>query len=432
VDAIPQPSPCVAAAGPLRVVMLIPYDLYRQPFTIRSIRFADLLARRGHQVTLFHREVRGAEWSTVVQRKLPDTFEVRTLGGTGRSGARAWRTLWDAVGGADVVHYQKSNPQACVPALLLGKLHGKPIHHDWDDHEFLFWTQAIRDAWADPSLGPAKRARELLKRSAKAALVGAAEWIGPKVADTVGAASSELRRTSLRLGTAPGAIFPARVGVDADRFHPDARDPGLRARLGLRGPTVLFSGSLDLEPDLVFFAEALRCLVARVPDARCLVLGGGMGRRALLRHLAAAGVEHAVVMSDGYVPFGEMPRHIASCDVAAVPFRDTRMNRGKSSLTLLECMACGVPIVTHDVGDAAWMVGDGGVLARLEDPADFAARIAALFADAAARTELGARARRRAAERFGWETTVDSLEAAYRAAIERHAARSGRDGSRRA
>ena len=401
--------------------MLIPYDLHYQPFTIRSAMFARELARRGHRVRVFYRQLSESKRGNKVHFSLPTDCEVSPHPSMLRP--RDWSAMSAAIRDADVVHFQKSRPPFPFVALTLGRRLGKPVHQDWDDYEYAFWRQAASDAWhgANGSGGLGRS----LKCLAAAAVSGAMERVIPKAVDTLGGASMFLRHKRIEWGCAPGDVFPARVGVDAERFRPERRDDGLRHTLGLRGPTVLFAGSFDVHPDLLFFVESLKVLFREAPEAQCLIVGGGFGRTRLVEALGqvAAG---AVVMTQGLVPFEDMPRYVASADVAALPFRDTPVNRCKSSLTLLESMASGLPIVTHDVGDIGWMVGEGGVVAPLADPQAFGRALAALVRDPVRRAELGRKARGRAAERFSWERSVDYLEAAYYHAVAKKREEGGR------
>src|SRR4029077_1167848 len=139
---------------------------------------------------------------------------------------------------------------------------------------FAFWLQAARDAWrSDGTL--VGRLRKAGPAVLKSLVTGSMERIIPKAVDTVGGASMFLRRKSIEWGADPSDVFPARVGVDGKCFRPDRRSEELRARLGLTGPTVLFAGSFDIHPDLVFLAESLRTLFRAAPDVQCLIVGGG-------------------------------------------------------------------------------------------------------------------------------------------------------------
>lgn len=400
--------------GPLRVLMLIPYDLKTQPFTIRTRAFARELVKRGHAVRILYEEQRRTglrNWGTIVHAELPSGCEVHLHPRMWRP--RDWAFMASAVRQADVVHFQKSFPRCAGTALILGRSLGKPLHQDWDDSMEAYCLQQAHDVWEGG--GPTtERYLRTVRALLGAVVLGTTERLIPRLVETVGAASMDLRRKSADWGCKPEDLFPAPVGVDSDDFCPERRDVELRKRLRLTGPAVLFAGSFDVHPDLIFFAKAVRALFEHSRDAQCLIVGGGPGRehlRGVLEHELSTG---RVVMTDGLVPFAEMPRFVASCDVAALPFRDTPVNRSKSSLTLLESMASGVPCVTHDVGDIGWMLGEGGVLASGTDPETFGRILAELARDPARREDLGRRARARARDRFSWAASVDYLEAAYR------------------
>lgn len=405
----------------LRIVMVIPYDPFYQPFVLRSLRFAEELSKRGHQVEYFYDTMRPSKRGNRVRQELPSGFGCRPCSWHAPS---EYAALARSIAAADVVHFQKAKPPHSWLAMSLARLYDKPIHQDWDDDEGAFWRQATRDRASALSLSDPSTLLLTAKAAMIAASSAATEWAIPKLVDTVGAATMALRAKSERWGAEKGAIFPARVGVDSDVFAPSKRDEALRAKLGLSQPTVLYAGSFDVRPDLDFFIAALRTLVATNPDARCLVLGGGFGREHLVAELTRAGVRDNVVLSDGLIPFADMPRYVASADLAALPFRDNAINRGKSSLTLLECMASGLPVLTHDVGDIGWMLGAGGELAVADDAHDFGIRMARLLARPDERKKLGAAGRARAESTFSWAGTVDYLELAYHYAIQHHGAAS--------
>src|SRR5262245_39107437 len=130
---------------PLRIVMLIPYDLEYQPFTIRTAMFASELVKRGHQVRIFHRRMRKSRRGNRVPFSLPQGCDVLDVPGFSRP--RAWRQMAEVMRDADIVHFQKSLPPTTQIAIVFGRWLSKPVHQDWDDFEFAFWMQAAGDAW---------------------------------------------------------------------------------------------------------------------------------------------------------------------------------------------------------------------------------------------------------------------------------------------
>jgi len=95
------------------------------------------------------------------------------------------------------------------------------------------------------------------------------------------------------------------------------------------------------------------------------------------------------------------------CDVLVHPYRGEGF-----AMPVLEAMACGLPVVGVAAGGVAESVDEEvGQLAVASEPAAFAEAIEALFArDVAA---VGMAARRRAAERHGWDAVFRQLCAIY-------------------
>jgi starch synthase len=91
-----------------------------------------------------------------------------------------------------------------------------------------------------------------------------------------------------------------------------------------------------------------------------------------------------------------------------------------TTTTALEAQACGVPVVSTDVGAVHEVVDDGvtGLLVLPGDPGAIAAATLSLLEDAGRRAEMGRAGRAVAVERFGIETAADLRARAYEAALE--------------
>ncbi|GJD60753.1 glycosyltransferase family 4 protein [Methylobacterium frigidaeris] len=100
--------------------------------------------------------------------------------------------------------------------------------------------------------------------------------------------------------------------------------------------------------------------------------------------------------------------------VNVVPLRNTAFTSGQ--VTVLEAMMLGKPVVaTRAAGTEDYVIeGENGFLVPPEDPASLAAAIAALWDDPAARSRLGAGARRTVAE----GTTFPAVAPAMAAVLE--------------
>jgi glycosyltransferase involved in cell wall biosynthesis len=90
------------------------------------------------------------------------------------------------------------------------------------------------------------------------------------------------------------------------------------------------------------------------------------------------------------------------------------------SMTLLEAMATGLPVVATRVGGNPEVVADGktGLLVPPRAPEALANAMLWMLQHSAARQRMGRDARRRVEERFSLRQTVDAYEQLYRRAVE--------------
>jgi glycosyltransferase involved in cell wall biosynthesis len=180
----------------------------------------------------------------------------------------------------------------------------------------------------------------------------------------------------------------ADLRVPADRVHvvPNGIDvPAVPSGpAGRQPPRVGTLGRLTAQKGVDVLLDAVRFLVAAGTPVDVVI--GGAGRDAEQLRAAAAGLP---VTFHGFV--SDVPAFLAGLDVFCLSSR-----REALPLALLEAMAAGLPCVATDVGDVAPAVGSDAVVVPPGDAAALAAALAALLADPAQRTELAARARRRA------------------------------------
>lgn len=185
---------------------------------------------------------------------------------------------------------------------------------------------------------------------------------------------------SLRVPGAAGEVVP--MGLDAASYA--AAEPerlAARASLGLRKKTILVLARLVPVKGLDVLLAALGRLVEQHPDVELLVAGAGPLRSELEALARDAGLGAAVRFL-GEVRGPEKRRLLLGCDALALPSRRLSDGRTESAPTvLLEALAAGCPVVASDVGGAAELLGDAGVLVPPEDPAALAAALRRILYD---------------------------------------------------
>jgi glycosyltransferase involved in cell wall biosynthesis len=161
--------------------------------------------------------------------------------------------------------------------------------------------------------------------------------------------------------------------------------------------------------DIPNFIAAARLFSWKCPEARFICIGKGLdpGNERLTGILAQHGV------AEKFLLLGERP------DVAdLVPVFDIfclSSSRGDAFPNVVgEAMACGVPCVVTDVGDAARIVSDTGLVVPARDPDALAEAFGRLHAlGPEGRRALGENARQRIESRYALDQVVHQYERLY-------------------
>jgi phosphatidylinositol alpha-1,6-mannosyltransferase len=204
-------------------------------------------------------------------------------------------------------------------------------------------------------------------------------------------------------------------GVDEKVFHPGSGGDEVRARLGLaERPVVVCVSRLVRRKGQDTLILAMPHVLAAVPDAVLLIVGGGPYRRRLEKLAAATGVVDSLRFT-GPVPGEELPAHYGAGDVFAMPCRTRRGGLDVEGLGIvyLEASATGLPVLAGGSGGAPDAVLDGetGWVVRGDSVHDTAERIVTLLQDPLLRRRMGERGRAWVEERWRWDLLADRLGA---------------------
>ncbi|MEV6264191.1 glycosyltransferase family 4 protein [Streptomyces sp. NPDC051784] len=220
-----------------------------------------------------------------------------------------------------------------------------------------------------------------------------------------------------------GALTPAAAdrmvqlppGVDEKTFHPGSGGDRVRERLGLRDrPVVVCVSRLVPRKGQDTLVLAMPAVLARVPDAVLLVVGGGPYAGRLKKLAEETGVSDSVRFT-GPVPWAELPAHYGAGDVFAMPCRTRRGGLDVEGLGIvyLEASATGLPVVAGDSGGAPDAVLDGetGWVVRGGSAEESADRIVTLLGDPELRRRMGERGREWVEEKWRWDLLAEKLRA---------------------
>jgi glycosyltransferase involved in cell wall biosynthesis len=176
----------------------------------------------------------------------------------------------------------------------------------------------------------------------------------------------------------------------ADKGLPHAAPPALRSRLGVSPKEIMILTMARLVPEkgLEYLIEAAAQLRLAAPQCKTVIAGDGPARCRLERLMWELGVSDRVTFL-GYRQ--DVDELLAACDLIVLPSL-----REGLSISLLEAMAAGKPIVASRIGSHVEVLSQANT-AKLVTPADVRAlsdAILDLICDQEMMIRLGTNARR--------------------------------------
>jgi phosphatidyl-myo-inositol dimannoside synthase len=197
-------------------------------------------------------------------------------------------------------------------------------------------------------------------------------------------------------------------GVDVESFTPEGGD--MRRREGLAGKKVIICVT-RLVPikNLRMMLEAVAQIRRRRDDVVLLLVGEGPQQAQLESRARDLGIAD-VVRFVGYVRQEETPAWYRTADVFALS-----SDFDNSPNVVLEAMACGLPIVSTDVGGLREYVTPpgNGVLTPKGDAAAFAAALLTYLDNDEHARATGRRNRDDAVSRFSWAASAARMRDVY-------------------
>ena len=186
-------------------------------------------------------------------------------------------------------------------------------------------------------------------------------------------------------------------GADNNKFRPEGRTKN-------PVPQIIFTGRLVPYKGVHVLTDAMRILQDRGIEAKCTIVGGsafgGSRPTRYVRNLERTRASNTDLI--GYRSGNELATLLVEADVFCCPsiFNDP------FPMSLLEAMACGLPVVASATGGIPEQLAHGGgVMVRPDDPDALASGLQQLLEDAAYRERLGNEALRASRDFFLWDNT---------------------------
>lgn len=231
------------------------------------------------------------------------------------------------------------------------------------------------------------------------------------------AISAEIRAGLESLGIEPQRIVSVPNGIDVARYAPaaPARKAELRRALNLPGQSLLliYTGRLAATKGVMMLIEAWRELAPAHPRAHLVIVGTGRGsfddcETMLKEFIGAHSLETRVTLTGAVANVHE---YLQASDIFVFP-----SDYEGFSLSILEAMTAGLPLVSTRVGIAAELEHGApfGFLVPPKDPAAFRAALATALSDEATRLAMGGNAASAVRARFSLDAEAQRYLGIFR------------------
>jgi glycosyltransferase involved in cell wall biosynthesis len=230
-------------------------------------------------------------------------------------------------------------------------------------------------------------------------------------ADCFVAISSEVAEELRQEGVKPGLVHMIPNCVDTGRFCPPGRGEkrALRQRLGLGDgeKIVTFCGRLVSYKGLPLLVRVWREIAEQHGQVRLLLVGAGGGdihncEAELWAYVQAHGLSTRVQMTGDVRNVHE---YLQASDVFVFPTENEAFG-----LSLVEAMACGLPVISTPVGGVKDILkhGQNGLVVKTGDYRELYDALELLIMDDSLAARLGRAARQTAEDRYAMDAVIQA------------------------
>lgn len=232
-----------------------------------------------------------------------------------------------------------------------------------------------------------------------------------RYADLITSTSHTMAAQTRKIGGADLDIEVIAFGVDSEVFSPEMRVA--RGEVMRIGTVKALSKKYGIDTLIRAYALVWKDLRDRGKGgAISLDIFGDGPDRLKLQRIAAEEVPDGSVQFRGSIPHAEVPLALRNLDIFVAL---SRLESESFGVSIVEAAACGLPVVAAAIGGLREVVVDGttGILVPPEDPEAAAGALRRLIENPRLRVEMGRAGRAFAQRTYEWSECVDKMEAVF-------------------
>ena len=173
------------------------------------------------------------------------------------------------------------------------------------------------------------------------------------------------------LGFYPSKTRVIRYGVNTQKFKPEEKDKNILRSLGVdeKTPLILAVGRMVAKKGFIYLIRAMPYVLRKIRNVKLVIVGDGEERQTLEQEVKKLNIENAVLFP-GTIPYNILSKYYNIADVFVMPsIKDEKGNLDASPVSMMEAMACGVPVIATGFAGSEDLVvkGETGFLVKEKD-----------------------------------------------------------------
>ena len=199
-------------------------------------------------------------------------------------------------------------------------------------------------------------------------------------------------------------------GVSLETFNFEAVDPMNEPHFRNKELIVMYHGALSQSRGLQETVKAIKLLKSKYPDIVFFMLGDGKAKSKLELLIKELNLENEVFLHRS-VPYEDVPKYIASCDIGILPFPNLNWWRVSSPLKLMEYLAMGKSVIVTDIEAHKEVLNNlpCGIFIKSHQPEEIARGIEKAYHLRNKLRKMGKMGRERVIHKYTWEKQVENL-----------------------
>lgn len=181
-------------------------------------------------------------------------------------------------------------------------------------------------------------------------------------------------------------------GIDTEVFVP-CKNEKINNR-------ILWIGRFTPGKGVKYLINAFEILVKSYPSLKLLLIGDGPQKKDIEYKIQYLGLSKNIDVKE-FVPNSELPEIYQNSDVFVLPSLNEGIPR-----TMLEAMACGIPIVCTELPQLANIVDGCGLLVPKNNSQALAESISKIMSNRNLAQKFGSNGRAKIVDNYSWEDTV--------------------------